>query len=107
MQVVNVTASSAIVQWLVPYLAYTQEQYNVSYGIARDTLNQSRLVMNLEPSLSASNITYSVPLQDLIPNSVYFFQIRSTNMQGVTLSNIMTLITLETGKNFVVETTNS
>lgn len=96
-QVVNVTASSAIVQWVVAYLAYTQEHYEVSYGPARERLNQSRLVVNSETNSSTSNITYSVSFQDLIPNSVYFFQLRSTNTQGETLSNIMMLTTLEAG----------
>lgn len=94
---VNVTATSATVQWLVPYLAYTQEQYNVRYGTARDALDQSMLIMNSEHNISASNITYSVSLQDLTPNIVYFFRIHSTNTQGETLSNIMTLTTLEAG----------
>lgn len=96
-QVVNVTASSATVLWLVPYLTYTQEQYDVSYGSSRDSLDRSRLVTNSELNISASNITYSVSLQDLTPNSVYFFQIRSTNTQGETVSEIMTLTTLEAG----------
>ena len=97
MQVVNVTASSATVQWVVPYLAYTREQYEVSYGTARSTLDQSMLVVDSETNSSASNITYSVFFQDLTPNSVYFFQVRSTNTQGEILSNILALTTLEAG----------
>lgn len=94
----NITAYSATVQWVIPHLTYTQEQYNVSYGTTRGLLDQSSVVMSSSADISASNITYDLSIQDLMPNSVYYFQLRSTNTQGTTTSIIMTFTTLEAGK---------
>ena len=97
-EVINVTAYSAITTWLVPYLTYTQERYNISYGLLRSTLSNSLLVIGSTIDNSISNMTYEAMLRNLIPNKVYYYQIRSTNSQGTTISEIMEFTTLETGK---------
>lgn len=94
---VNVTADSATVQWVVPYLAYTQEQYSVSYGTARDSLDQSSPILSSTADISASNVTYNVSIQDLIPNTAYYFQLLSRNTFGMTTSATMTFTTMEAG----------
>ena len=94
----NITANSVAVQWVVPYLAYGQEQYNMSYGTARGSLSQSRLVSGNEVDVSALNITYNTSLEDLAPNTAYYIQIRSTNAIGDTLSETLEFTTLEAGK---------
>ena len=93
----NITSNSASVQWVIPYLAYTPEQYNINYGTARDSLDQSSPILASSTNISASNMTYSISIQELTPNRVYYFQLRSMNTYGVTTSAIMTLRTLESG----------
>lgn len=99
-QAITVTAYSATVQWMVSYIAYTQEQYSVNYGITRESLDQLSLVVSSSTDTSAANITYDVAVQDLTPNTVYFFQLRSMNTYESTLSAIMTFTTLEAGKRY-------
>ena len=98
LQAVNITAYSVIVQWVVPYLNYTQEQYIVIYGISREILNLSSLTVASSTDISASNITYNTSMRGLIPNTAYYFQLRSINSFGTTLSEIMIFTTLEAGK---------
>lgn len=102
-QTVNVTADSATVQWLVPYLAYTQEQYTVNYGTARQLLDQSSQVLSSSTDLSAANTTYAISIADLTPNTVYYYQLLSVNSYGRTLSAIMTFTTSEAGNVLRVE----
>lgn len=94
----NVTSYSATVQWVTPYLAYTQEQYSVKYGTARESLNQSSAVLSSASDISASNSTYSIPIQDLTPNTFYYIQLHSMNTYGEITSSIMTFTTAEAGK---------
>jgi hypothetical protein len=95
---VNITAYSAAVEWVIPYLAYAQEQYTISYSTTRESLTQSSPVLSSSTDITASNITYDISIQDLTPNTVYYFQLLSTNMYGMTSSSIMMFRTLEAGK---------
>ena len=104
-QTVNTTAYSTSVQWLVPYLTYTQEQYIVNYGTGRESLDTSSEVQGSTANISAVNVTYYVSLQELAPNTGYYYQIRSTNSRGSTLSPIMMFTTSEAGE-LVIETEN-
>ena len=99
-EVVNITAYSAKIMWRVPYLAYTQEYYKVKYGLSEDSLNKS--IQITSSATDGSNMSYNATLLHLTPNTIYFFQINSSNSQGVTLSPPRTLKTLETGKLIVV-----
>ena len=94
----NVTTYSATLQWVTPYLAYTQEQYTINFGTTRDSLSQSSPVLSSTTDISASNVTYDISIQDLSPNTVYYFQIRIMNSYGETTTGIMTFTTSEAGK---------
>ncbi len=100
----NITSYSATVQWATPYLAYTQEQYNVNYGTARDSLDQTSPTLSSTTDISASNITYDMPLQDLAPNTAYYFQLHSMNTYETTTSGIMAFTTLEAGNTQIIVT---
>lgn len=93
----NITAYSATVQWVTPYLAYTQEQYTVNYGTTIDSLTLSTPVLSSGTVPSAFNVTYDIAMQDLTPNTVYYFQLHSMNTYGQTTSTIMTFTTAEAG----------
>lgn len=80
-------------------MAYTQEQYKVKYGLTKDSLHQIIEVMS-SPS-EGSNMTYKAALLSLSPNTVYYFQVNSSNSKGVTLSPPATLKTLEAGNHYI------
>lgn len=92
------TGYSAAVEWVMPYLAYTQEQYTVNYGTSSGSLDQSSIAISSTSDVSAANLTYSVSIQDLTPNTVYYFQLSSMNTRGAIVSSVMTFTTSEAGK---------
>ena len=96
-QTVNITSNSATVQWLIPYISYTPEQYTIDFGTARETLGLRSSTLSSTTDISALNITYALTLQGLPPNTVYFFQLRSVNTYGATTTPVMLFATLEAG----------
>ena len=99
-QTVNITSTSVTVQWVIPHLSYTPEQYTINYGTARETLDQRSAVLSSRADISLSNTTYQLTLQGLAPNTNYFFQLRSMNSYGETTTEIMTFMTSEAGMQF-------
>lgn len=98
LQVVNVTAYTASVEWKIPYLSFTPEQYVVMYSGESSSLDLVRPILRSGTDLSVSNVTYSTSLQDLSPHREYFYQLRSANTYGETTSAIMAFTTLEAGQ---------
>lgn len=94
---VNITSTSATVQWIVPYLAYTPEQYTIYYGLDRESLDYVSTVVHSTKDISAENRTYENPLYELAPNKVYYFKIHSENTFAETTTASMTLTTSEAG----------
>ena len=88
---------SATILWLVPYLTYTPEQYIISYGIERDSLDLMSTTVHSTQDISAGNKTYENTLYDLTPNTVYYFKIHSENTFGETVTSMMILTTSEAG----------
>ena len=93
--VAHTTLSSeyAMIEWLVPEVAYTPETYTVIYGTDRTVLNYtSELVMG--PSdITARNQMYSIPLRDLQPNTRYYYQVVAANSIGMNSSVVSELVT--------------
>ena len=96
-QTVNITSGSATVQWLIPYISYTPEQYAINFGTARETLVFRSPTLSSSMDISALNITYVLTLQGLAPNTVYFFQLQSVNTYGETTTPVVMFATLEAG----------
>jgi len=94
---VRVTAYSVTIAWQVPILAYTQETYNISYGLTRLSLNNSLIILGSSVDSAMNNMTYEAVISNLVPNSMYYYQLHSINSQGITSSNIMDFRTQETG----------
>lgn len=84
-------------QWVVPYLAYTPEEYTIVYGFGRESLDHMSTTIYSSQDISAINRTYESSLYDLVPNTVYYFQIHSVNTFGETTTTVMTLTTSEAG----------
>ena len=94
---VNITSTSATVQWAVPYLAYTPEQYTIHYGLDRESLDHMSNTIHSIQDISAKNRTYENSLHELAPNKVYYFEIHSENTFGETTTALMMLTTSEAG----------
>ena len=97
MQTVNISSISVTVQWMVPYLSYTPEQYTVYYGTVRERLDMRSTTLSSTTDISASNTTYEISLQGLTPNTAYFYQLRSVNTYAETTTAVMTFMTSEAG----------
>lgn len=97
-QIVNTSFSSVIVQWVVPYLAYTPEQYTIYYGTTRERLDLRSPSLSSNIDISASNTTYEIPLQALTPNTVYYYQLHSVNTYAETTTAVLMFVTSEAGK---------
>ena len=95
---INITAYSATIVWQVPSLAYSQERYNVSYGRTRSPLTNSLIITGTTVDRATSNMTYDTIISNLIPNTMYYYQLSSMNSQGMVTSNVMEFMTSEAGK---------
>ena len=78
------------------FSVYTPEQYTINYGTSRETLNQTGADLS-SADISAKNTTYAISLQELAPNTVYFFQLHSVNTYEETRTAVMTFTTLPAG----------
>ena len=81
----DITATSARIQWTIPFIISTQETYYVSYGLLPDALT-----LQSTPQFSGSNVTvtYFQFLMGLDPADTYYFRIISTNADGETGSDL-------------------
>ena len=102
-QAVNITSTSATVQWVVPYLSYTPEQYIVLYGTAEAMLDQTSTTLDSTTDITSLNVTYQVVIEGLVPNTLYHFQLRSTNTIGETTAAVMTFMTSEAGTLYITQ----
>lgn len=98
-QAVNVTSTSATVQWVIRRLSYTPEQYTINYGISRETLDLRSTILSSTTNISTLNTTYELTLQGLAPNTAYFYLLRSVNTYGEAATPVMTFTTSEAGTN--------
>ena len=94
---INISSSSATVQWVVPYLAYTPEEYTIHYGLDRESLDFASSTVYSTQDISAKNQSYENSLHDLAPNTMYYFMIHSENTFGEAMTPLMMLTTSEAG----------
>jgi hypothetical protein len=92
---INTALSSAFasVQWLIPTIIYTPENYTVIYGRDMTQLNYSSDVIVGASSITATNDLYSVTLTGLEPNTTYYYQVIATNSIGANSSDVAALVT--------------
>lgn len=93
--VVHTTLSSELaeIQWLVPAIAYTPEDYTVIYGRDPAVLNYSSSVVIGTDNIMQTNQMYSVILSNLEANTTYYYQVIARNSIGVNSSDVKTLLT--------------
>ena len=96
--VTNITGTSAVITWTIPYVAFTFEQYRVQYGLDFDSLLMSSEVLYSGPGFNAVNETYSITLTNLNPLSQYYFKVEASNSEESSNTSIMMFTTVEDGK---------
>ena len=93
--VVNVSSSSAIIQWTVALISYTPEQYMVQFGLRENMLNETSTTVNGNWNVSVMNETHTLVINDLHSGTTYYFRVISRNTFGSAQSNLVTLTTLQ------------
>lgn len=93
--IVHTTLSSELaeIQWLVPFVVYTPENYTVVYGRDQTILNYSSDVIVGTNNISNANQMYSATLNGLEPNTNYYYQVVARNSIGENSSDVMSLVT--------------
>ena len=94
---ITITASSAVISWLVESIAYTPENYNVIYGLSADTLNNTTDAVQGTTDVTSTDLVYSTTITGLAAFQQYYYMIIATNSFGSTQSPINTFCTLMSG----------
>ena len=89
----TVSSESAQVQWLIPDVAYTPENYTVVYGEFPSQLTSSSDVVLGSDDVRDVNQMYSATLLDLEPNTTYYYQVVASNSIGTNSSDVELLVT--------------
>ena len=89
----TVAADYAVIEWLVPVIAYTPETYTVYYGPDEAQLNFTSNDVIGTMDITATNEIYSTTIMDLESNETYYYQVVATNSVGLNKSNIAQLVT--------------
>lgn len=97
--IVHTTLSSelAVIQWIVPEIAYTPETYTVTFGTDRTMLNYTSEVVVGSTDVTAINQVYSVTLRNLQSNTRYYYRVVAINSFGTNSSVIRDLLTPQPG----------
>ena len=93
----EITNTSAVLCWNIPYLTYTPEQYVVIYHSSDGVTQMSPDSLISPKDFTATNEDYNITLTDLLPNTLYYYQIRSTNSYGTNVSVERNFTSIETG----------
>ncbi len=89
----TLSSELAEIQWLIPAVVYTPENYTVFYGIDQTLLNYSSDVVVGTENIMDTNQIYTVTLNNLEPNTTYYYQVTARNSIGVNSSDVEMLVT--------------
>ena len=100
--------TSALIQWSVPIVTYSPEQYTVYYttnssGCPADSdegYNKSVTVYGLNHTdfFTIRDQQYNVALSNLVPYTVYCYKVVANNTEGKNVSMLRIFETIESGK---------
>ena len=82
------------ITFTIPTIAYTPENYSISYkGLELQTTITDSVTVMSSSNISATNKQYSIMLSGLEEDNTYSFVVVSTNCIGSTNTSIMNLTT--------------
>ena len=67
--------TQATISWVVTSVAYTLENYSISYGPSSDTLDMTNYLTEGSPNYTATNQAYSATITGLDPFTLYYYAI--------------------------------
>jgi len=82
------SSTEAVISWLAPAISYTAEDYTVLYGRNQSFLNYSSETVTGNRDISSVNQMYSIPLNELLSNTTYYYQVLATNTIGTNSSEV-------------------
>lgn len=83
----------AEIQWLVPSIVYTPENYTVVYGTDENMLNYTSSVIVGSNDVTATNQIHNVTLSELQPSTTYYYTVTARNIVGENRSNVRSVTT--------------
>ena len=86
------------IQWTVPVIAYTPENYVVIYGTDMNTLDSLSETLYSGDNFTADNLTFSVELTGLRFTTEYHYQLVATNSFNSTSSDVLSFTTPDQSK---------
>ena len=89
--VANVSSNSAIIQWTVPLILYTPEQYMVQFGLRQNLLNETSTTVDGNQNIYE---THTLVVDDLHSGTTYYFRVIARNGHGSVQSSLGTFMTL-------------
>ncbi len=101
---ISATVSSfttTLIQWNIPRVAYTPEQYTVEYGTNSATLTQTSGVVVGTADIAALDQQYSVEITGLQEGLIYYYRVVASNTHGSTFSDVNTITIEDIRKLFV------
>ena len=89
-----VASDTVIIEWTVPVISFTPETYIVHYGRSRNTdLSSSHIESGA--AFNTPNLNFSVVLSGLLPSTVYYYKVSTTNAYGSSESDLDIFVTFE------------
>ena len=85
-------------QWLVTSLSYGPESYRVLYGLSGAELDMESPVVTSGDDITVTNLSLSVLLTGLMPDTTYSYQLKVNNSFHVAQSSVQIFNTTATSK---------
>ena len=97
----TVTTTTANISWTVPAIAYTPENYTVTYsGLElQPETRESALIVGDHKDIEATNKVYFVLLEGLEEDNTYNYTVNAINCNGTTSTNVMNFTTMPDSEN--------
>ena len=92
----TVTTTTANISWTVPAIAYTPENYTVTYnGLElQPETRQSAIIVGEHTNIEATNEVYFVLLEGLEEANTYNYTVNAINCNGTTSTDAMNFTTM-------------
>lgn len=98
MQYTNTTHSTATIEWRIPAITYTPENYFVVYGTSASSLNERSTSIGSGSDIAITSQIYSVVLTGLLSNTTYYYQVVASNGFSSTRSSLGSFVTVSLRK---------
>ncbi len=99
--VTTLSSGNAEIQWLIPAIVYTPENYSVVYGTDQTQLRYSSEVIIGTNIITYTNQVHSATLSGLESNTTYYYQVVARNSAGINSSDVEDLVSPLPSKQYV------